>query len=93
MIRNGAPERRDIVLGNRWATATKCRPRGNPGDQQECHAEYDDVKELGESVDDNHAEQGQHGDDRARQRAHTPVGEAQPHSHHTDRNTGHTNKK
>ena len=63
------PGRRDIVLGSRWATATKCRPGGNPGDQQECHGEYDDVKELGKSEDDSHAKQSQYGDDRARQPA------------------------
>ena len=51
------------------------------------------MKELGEGVDDNHAKHGQHGDDRARQPAHTPVGEAKPRSHQADRNTGYTNKK
>ena len=70
----GAAANGDIVLGHRWATATKCRPRGNPGDQQECHGEYDDVKEVGDSVDDNHAKHGQHGDDRARPTGPHPGG-------------------
>jgi len=84
---------RHIVLGNRWANAAKCHPRGDPGDQQECHGKYDDMKELGESVDDNHAKHGQHGDDCARPPPHTPVGEAQPRSRQAHRDTGYANQK
>ena len=49
--------------------------------------------ELGEGVDDNHTKHGQHGDDYARQPAHTPVGEAQPRSRQAHRSTGYADEK